>query len=228
MSFREYKQRMSILILSPLKFELDGLLNDLKQQGHKAVPSAQGPLTVFEVDELGLKLSLAGHGKTQFAIQTQFLIDQIKPDAVFCVGCAGALSRQLEIGDVVIAEQTIEHDFREKFRPRPEPEFAGDLKWLEKARSLAAANPNLHIGKIASGDEDIVDASRAQELAKQTNALAVAWEGAGGARACLFNQVPFLEIRGITDNADHSAVLDFKKNLQVAMANAAKVILHLI
>lgn len=53
---------------------------------------------------------------------------------------------------------------------------------------------------------------------------AVAWEGAGGARACKFSGVPFLEIRGITDAADHSAASDFEKNLEVAMYNIALLI----
>jgi nucleoside phosphorylase len=55
---------------------------------------------------------------------------------------------------------------------------------------------------IASGDEDIVTIERAAELHTQTGAVAVAWEGAGVARACLFSQIPYLEIRGITDTAD--------------------------
>jgi len=219
---------MTTLILSPLKLELDGLLHRLRQLDHTPVEKHVGSLKVFEFPALRLQLSLAGHGKTQFALQTQFFIDRLQPQAVVCAGCAGALDSRLAIGDVVVAEQTIEHDFRERFRPRPEPEFAGDAKWIARARGLNPSQFKIHFGKIASGDEDIIDSARAEELVAQTQALAVAWEGAGGARACLFNRVPFLEIRGVTDNADHSAVVDFKKNLQVAMANIADVILQLL
>lgn len=55
-------------------------------------------------------------------------------------------------------------------------------------------------------------------------ALAVAWEGAGGARACVFSGLPFLEIRGITDSADHRAPVEFEQNLEKAMANIAILI----
>jgi len=55
----------------------------------------------------------------------------------------------------------------------------------------------------------------------RTGALAVAWEGAGGARACHFSGIPFLEIRGITDSADSDAASDFGANLEGAMRNVA-------
>jgi adenosylhomocysteine nucleosidase len=77
---------------------------------------------------------------------------------------------------------------------------------------------------VASGDEDVVDAARRRALHQKTEALAVAWEGAGGARACAFSCVPFVEIRGVTDEADHSAPADFQKNLKMAMSNVAVLI----
>jgi nucleoside phosphorylase len=58
-----------------------------------------------------------------------------------------------------------------------------------------------------------------------TGALAVAWEGAGGARACQFNNVPFVEIRGVTDRADSDAALDFEANLRSVMRNVVTLII---
>jgi adenosylhomocysteine nucleosidase len=62
-------------------------------------------------------------------------------------------------------------------------------------------------------------------LQSLTGAIAVAWEGAGGARACRFSGVPFLEIRGITDSAGHSAPTDFEENLIIALHNLAITVL---
>jgi adenosylhomocysteine nucleosidase len=73
----------------------------------------------------------------------------------------------------------------------------------------------------------VIEESRAHELADKTNALAVAWEGAGGARACLHERVPFLEVRGLTDFAGSSAVSEFRKNLAPAMESVAQVIARL-
>lgn len=60
------------------------------------------------------------------------------------------------------------------------------------------------------------------EIQEKTKALALAWEGAGGARAASFNNKLYLEIRGITDVADNDAPIDFKENLKQSMENVAR------
>ena len=77
---------------------------------------------------------------------------------------------------------------------------------------------------VASGDEDVVDDERRRTLHQSTGALVVAWEGAGGARACAFSNVPLVEIRGVTDTANQNAPSDFETNLEVAMNNIATLI----
>ncbi|NJM05021.1 5'-methylthioadenosine/S-adenosylhomocysteine nucleosidase [Candidatus Gracilibacteria bacterium] len=72
----------------------------------------------------------------------------------------------------------------------------------------------------------MVDLERGVALHKATNARAVAWEGAGGARACLFSDTPFIELRGITDTADHQASGDFAAHLALAMANIAALLVN--
>jgi len=56
--------------------------------------------------------------------------------------------------------------------------------------------------------------------------LAVAWEGVGGARASAFSDVPYLEIRGATDTADHEAPIVFYINLKVVMKNIAYLLIR--
>ena len=70
----------------------------------------------------------------------------------------------------------------------------------------------------------MIETERKRALYESTGALAVAWEGAGGARACAFSGIPFIEIRGVTDTADHNAASDFEENLEVAMNNLATLI----
>ncbi len=73
----------------------------------------------------------------------------------------------------------------------------------------------------------MIDSQRAQEIFGTTEAMAVSWEGAGGARASKFNRLPFLEIRGITDSADHQAMTQFSANLKIAMENVAQCLVAL-
>jgi nucleoside phosphorylase len=63
------------------------------------------------------------------------------------------------------------------------------------------------------------------ELRKQTGAVCVAWEGSGAARAALFNEIPFVEIRGTTDAANETAHGDYHQNLKIVMPCIAELLL---
>ncbi len=223
---------MQVLIMTPLAEECSFLAQSLQAQGFLGDRQPLGKLTAHCFPKLGLTIALGGHGKAQSALQTQHLLDCSGEhiDLVICAGAAGALAPGVAVGDIVVGEATIEHDYRLKFVRRPTPQFAGSPEILVtlRSRQYALYPAHVHYGSIASGDEDIVDIARAQELHTQTGALAVAWEGAGVARACRFSGFPYLEIRGITDTADHDAPAVFETNLGIAMNNLGKFLVQVI
>ena len=58
-----------------------------------------------------------GHGKTQFAVQAQYLIGRFPSvELVVCAGAAGSLAPELSVGDVVVGTETVEHDYRQRLR----------------------------------------------------------------------------------------------------------------
>jgi nucleoside phosphorylase len=215
---------MTILFVAPLQAEVEGFTQGLHEHGYSSTAMQIGRIAAQQFPALGITIARGGHGKTQFGVQTQHLLDHA-PDveAVICVGAAGALAEDLAIGDLVLATETIEHDYTERFSFHPLPRFAGDAALLAALQQLPLHSLpfGVHVGIIASGDEDVIEIERAAALRQATEACAVAWEGAGGARACAFSNIPFIELRGITDTADHNAPAHFKTNLRIAMANAA-------
>ncbi|MBE9047385.1 5'-methylthioadenosine/S-adenosylhomocysteine nucleosidase [Pleurocapsales cyanobacterium LEGE 10410] len=220
---------MKTAILTPLKEELAILVTKVERFGLRKQKLRLGNIDAFEFRELDLLVACGGHGKAQFGIQAQYLLCQAPQiELLVCAGAAGALSNSLNIGDVVVATETIEHDYNLKFVSRPLPRFAGELQVIEILQNLPITNSafSIHFGAVASGDEDIVDAARGQELMNLTDCIAVAWEGAGGARACQFNQKYYLELRGITDTANHQAAIDFEVNLTTAMRNLAEIVVQ--
>ena len=205
------------------------LVNALEQFGLRKHKSLLGNLEIFEFRELDLLLTRGGHGKTQFGIQSQYLLCQLpQVELLICAGAAGALSSELEIGDIVAATATVEHDYNLKFVSRPLPRFAGTPQVIDTLKQLPKTELDfrLHFGLIASGDEDVVMVERGQELAHLTGCIAVAWEGVGGARSSQFAQKQYVELRGITDTANHCAAADFEVNLAGAMFNLAKLIMR--
>jgi adenosylhomocysteine nucleosidase len=202
-----------ILVLTPLSFENEALRAGL---GAPSAVNEHHGVRVHRFGE-GLACATGGHGKVQFALASQMLIRELKPALLVCAGACGALDPALKVLDVVAATETVEHDFNLRFEKRPHPRFKGDEAALAKLGGIRK-------GVIASGDEDIVDAVRRGVLREATGACAVAWEGAGGARAAAFCATPYLELRVVTDSADAGAPGDFKANLRAGMAKIAAVL----
>ncbi len=206
------------LIICPLKKEVTYLLEGFSKAGWLFETRSTPKLSMYQCHSQNITVSQGGHGKVQFALQTQHLLNHLEGvSQVICIGAGGALATHIKVGDLVIAEKTVEHDYAEKFNPSAKiPEFLSHSTLLQLASQVPlSSNYNVHRGVIASGDEDIIDSQRALELFEQTQALAVAWEGSGGARACAFNKIPFLELRTITDNARDSVAESFFKNLPI-------------
>src|SRR5262245_32307707 len=215
---------MTILCVAPLQAEVDDFTQGLHEQGYSSTLTQIGRITAQHFHTLGITVARGGHGKTQFGVQTQHLLDRADDvEAVVCVGAAGALADDLAVGDLVLATETVEHDSTQPLRGPPLPPFAGHPALLTACQQLPLHTLpfGVHFGIVASGDEDVIELERAAALRQATEACAVAWEGAGGARACAFSGIPFVELRGITDTADHNAPAAFAVNLRIAMASAA-------
>jgi len=217
-----------LLVVAPQEEELEPLVEAFAALGHERHPQSVGRIDVVVFDRLRLVVALGGHGKVQFAVQTQHLLDML-PDVATVVraGAAGSLRDEVVRGDVVVGTCCIEHDYRLRFVAAPAPTHQADQAAVREIQALFSSPDGrfrVLCGPIASGDEDIVDAVRARELHAQTGALCVAWEGAGAARAAKFSARKFLELRVITDGADEAAASDYRVSLRAVMPNLADVI----
>lgn len=192
-------------------------------------------------------------GKVNAVIATQQLLDFFEPDVLFNMGSSGALAPNLEVGDLVVATDAIQHDFdltgwglkpgeilfdvitqkedgQLSFNSRHA--FTTDSKLtdlaFETARSLPLDEinghaPKVYKGRLVSGDQFISSTEKAGQLLAIHNALAVDMEAAAIAHTCEINKVPFLCVRAMSDKADHSANVSFTDFLQAATQNYGRV-----
>lgn len=218
------------LIGVPQDIEAETLLEGFKRKGYSVETKWIGKLECRLISELDTAVAVCGHGKAQFALQTQHLIEHSSDaERLFCVGAAGRLYDSLKLGDVVVGVPTVEHDFKLRFVRRPLPRHQPDPNLLQEFTETAQSGNfsfGVHFGPIASGDEDIVDPVQARELIANTGALCAAWEGSGGARAARFNKLPFLEIRCLTDGADADARASFHESVDRVMPNIAGLLIE--
>ena len=219
----------AVLVLAPDPDESEALLQGLTRRRIHRENVRIGVLDCVALPALDMLIAAGGNGKAQYGIQAQYLIDRLDGiELLACVGAAGRLTKALQIGDIVLGTATVEHDYKERFNPRPSPRHdasPGVLSEFIRVAESTAFPFKVHFGVIASGDEDIVDSVRAAELREATNALCVAWEGSGGARAAGLNGVGFIEVRGITDGADGDAARFFHDNVGDVMFNVVELMM---
>ena len=221
---------LKIAALIPTTGELESFVSAMESLGCDGIPSSIGKIPCLSYWDGRLLVAQGGLGKVDFAVRTIHIVEQEPSlDGVICLGTCGALSADLAIGDVVIATETVEHDFNRKLTEGPIPRFDSDQTLLDAFRTIQASQSvdlNVVFGPIASGDEGIDSSARARELMDKTGGIVAAWEGAGGAKACQFAGVPYVEVRCVSDLADEDAMTDFKENTPIAMGNLAKLMMR--
>ncbi len=219
-----------MLVVAPITAEFEALAGAFDEHWGSPVLRDAGRVPVREYTAPGVVLAEGGFGKVQYGVTTQHVLGHLSDvDLVVCAGVAGALTESAQVGDVVVGTATREHDFYSEVLSRVPPRFDGSGEHLERlAGALEGELPfGVHFAPIASGDEGISDHVRREEIHGRTDALAVAFEGAGGARAALFSGVPFLEVRGISDMADGDILEAIAANLPDTMANVAAIVARL-
>lgn len=181
----------------------------------------------------------SGIGKVNAGICTQILADVYGVDAVINTGIAGSLNAAIDIGDVVLSTDTLQHDmdatgfgYEPGVIPRMETSvFQAD----ENLRNLAKAacqkvNPDIKVfeGRVVSGDQFISDKAKKQYIEENFKGFCTEMEGAAIAQAAYLNNIPFLIIRAISDKADDSATVDYPTFEAKAIENSVKLVKEMV
>lgn len=176
----------------------------------------------------------SGIGKVNAAICSQILIDLYAVDYIINVGVAGAISKELEIGDLVISDDAVQHDFDTS--PLGDPVgfisrtnmtyFKADDELIKIAERVSKEvhSGNVVVGRIASGDQFISNADAKSKIWNNFKAVCAEMEGASIAHTCYLNKIPFVIIRSISDKAEESSNLDYNKFFKESAVIAAKAV----
>lgn len=162
----------------------------------------------------------SGIGKVNAGICTQILADEFQVGAVINTGIAGSLKAEINIGDIVLSTDTMQHDVdaREFGYPLgqiPRMEtlaFEADENLRKLAKEVCEeVNPDIQVfeGRVASGDQFVADKETKERIIENTQAYCTEMEGAAIGQAAYLNKIPYLVIRAISDKADDSAHVDY-------------------
>lgn len=176
-----------------------------------------------------------GVGKVNAARITQMMIDNFDLEYIINIGAAGALNPSLEIGDIVIGDKLVQHDFDITAFGHTKGYITGvgdriysDEKLVDR---FEKAIENLHekvykvkTGTIASGDIFCTKVTMKDKIYAQFGADCVEMEGAAIGQVCYLDNIPFVIIRSISDTPNGNNAVTFDQFVSLAAKRCANMI----
>jgi len=228
--------------------EMAALAGHLDVDGREQV--AGFSFTVGRLDGRAVVVAEAGIGKVNAAVVGTLLLHHFSVRGLLFSGVAGGLDPALAVGDVVIAERLIQHDygamsdgrmmvFQPGVPPLPgfddthgysiangyTPRIAAALEDIElTAMPEAERLPIWRFGTVLTGDHFLNCASTRTDLHTRFNAQAVEMEGAALAQVAEKFGAPLLVVRALSDLAGSESHLDFPTFARIAAVNAATIV----
>lgn len=162
----------------------------------------------------------SGIGKVNAAVCAQILVDEFNVSAIVNTGVAGSLRAEIDIGDIVLSVDALQHDMDVTllgYKPGQIPgmellAFPADQALIELAETCSRrVNPDIKTftGRVVSGDQFVSDSGKKEWLIQNFDGYCTEMEGAAIAQTAYLNRIPYLVIRAISDKADNSASMDY-------------------
>jgi adenosylhomocysteine nucleosidase len=190
---------------------------------------------IGRLESKNIVLVRCGIGKVNAAICTQILISRFNVTHIINTGVAGAIHEKLDVGDIVISSDVIEHDFDAtdfgyKLGEIPRLDtyiFKADKTLIDIAYKASKSENSKHktfIGRILSGDVFVASHEKKNYLWENFKGYCTEMEGAAIGHTCYLNTTPFVIIRSISDKADNSAHVNFSEFLHEAAKNSSGIV----
>ncbi len=181
----------------------------------------------------------SGVGKVNAGVCVQILIDRFHVNSVVNTGIAGSLRAEINIGDMVLSTDAVQHDVDATvfgYQPGQIPQlgtvsFKADETLRKTARECCLkVNPEIGVyeGRVLTGDQFISGKTKKRWLVDTFQGACAEMEGAAIAQAAFLNKVPFLIVRAISDKADDSAAMDYAEFERKAIVHSMNLIMELI
>ena len=247
---------MTIGLICAIPQELAHLRADLAHPWGEEIAHARfdkGALDGHEVVLVG-----AGIGKVNTAVVATLLADRLRCRAIVFSGVAGGLDPELDIGDGVVADRTVQHDAGviedgrllayqaghvPFFNPTDRLGYPVDPALLGRVRerldgfalpplSARAGGggrpPRIAFAPILSGDQYVHCEATRERLFRELGGAAVEMEGGALGQVCEAFGVPWLDIRALSDLAGKDSRFDFMAFVDEVAASSATILRRLL
>lgn len=180
-----------------------------------------------------------GMGKVNAGICAHALINTFACSRVITTGVAGSLDSQLDIGDIVISTDAVQHDFTVEaigFEKGEIPyteryAFPADEQLRAAAmRAVQEVAPTSKVveGRVCTGDQFISTIEQRETIISNFGGLCCEMEGGAVAQVCYLNNTPFVIIRAISDKPNGSNSVDYETFKAEAAAKGAAIVQYMV
>jgi len=228
---------MKIGLVAAMECEINGINEYITEKENHIIQKFN--FISGKIDSCEIVSVCCGIGLINAALATQLLINHFSADCIINPGVAGALSKELDVCDVVVSKDATYCDFNPQqlinnFPFMEDKFFPADKILYDKC--LVACNDIIHpnkmmLGRVVSGQRFIADLETKLRFHENMQADCVEMEGAAIAHACYLADVPYLIIRSISDTLNHNdenASIAFREFLSMASLQLTKVLEKLI
>ena len=217
-------------IIGAMPSELADIRNTLKDAEIKRISGFD-----FYINEVSGKKVInacCGIAKVNAALCAQVLIDNFRPDAVINAGIAGGMDSSIKVCDIVVSNEVLPHDLDLHFLKDYPPYcgiFKADEKLIETAvNTCTKQGVKSFVGRIVSGEAFITDTAVKNGIKEKFDPFAVDMESAAVGHCAYLNEVPFVSVRCISDNADDEGAMSFDEFEKIAANRVADVVLEMV
>lgn len=223
-------------ILCALDQEIERLLKEIERPVHRQLCGydyVEGALRGVNV-----VLCKCGVGKVNAAVCAQTMILTWPVRLVINSGVAGALREPLEIGDICVASDLVQHDVDTTavgdpvgFVSTVNQTYFRCAEWAVDGLLRAAGSiegVRVLSARIASGDQFIHDQAQKDRIVRLFDASACEMEGGAIAQVCFINGVDCAVIRAISDSSTGKHEMEYREFLPMAAATSAKVVINFL
>lgn len=228
---------MKIGIIGAMEEEVSLLIEAMEEKKE----SVYAGMTFFEgvLRKKQVVIVQSGIGKVNMAICTQILADKFQVTHLINTGVAGGLHQEIEVGDIVISSDTLQHDmdatgfgYEPGVIPRMEKSvFEADPQFITIAEEVCKeVNPEIacFTGRVVSGDQFISDNEKKHYLTDTFGGYCAEMEGAAMAQTAYLNNIPFIILRAISDKADQEATVSYEEFEKAAIEHIVRLVLGIL
>lgn len=225
-------KKIAIILATEKEYEsVKNIMDEIEEKNIRNEIFLEG-----KIEKIPCVIAKCGVGKVNAGRMTQMLIDNFKLESIINLGAAGALDPMLNVGDIVIGEELVQHDF-------DITAFGHTKGYITDIGDRIYSNHNLvedfkkiikntedriykiETGTIASGDIFCTESHMKNKIYAKFDAKCVEMEGAAIAQVCYLEEIPFVIIRSISDtaNSDNNTI-EYEQFEELASRRCANIL----